>query len=160
MLKKRAPNLHELVWATAANVGNSAPRVAGEIISSAFPATWRCSQDEGADRIFRKGLIAEVKRILRSVGPDEEQRDFADIEQAFRPIVDRLKSRSYFVESADEYVSIPMLIAEPSLLEEAHKFMRKKGFECLAEADLLYDLYCAITEPAPRPAPAEGANAA
>jgi hypothetical protein len=49
------------------------------------------------------------------------------------------------VESADEYVDVPSLIAEPALLNDARKFMRRKGEECLAEAKILDELYAAVT---------------
>ena len=55
-----------------------------------------------------------------------------------------LRSKSYFVESAEEYVLIPDLIAEPPLLDDARRFMRQKGKECLDEADRLDALYAAV----------------
>ena len=49
------------------------------------------------------------------------------------------------MESAEEYVAIPALIAEPELLDDARRFMRRKGKECLDEADRLDALYVAVT---------------
>lgn len=160
MLKKRAPDFHELVWQAATRVGNSAPRVTNEIVETAFPATLRCARDEGAEKMLRRGIISEVKRILRAAGEDADQHDFSQIDPVHWDAVRELKSRSYFVEGTDEYVSVPRLINEPDLLDDARRFMRKKGLECIAEANRLDDLYLAVTdESPPRPASAEGAAA-
>ena len=40
---------------------------------------------------------------------------------------------------------VPDLIAEPDLLDDARRFMRRKGLECLAEANRLDALYTAVT---------------
>lgn len=147
MLNKRLANFVELVWTAAASVGNSAPRVADAIIKKAFPQTVKEAEIEGAITMLRTGVINEVKSILRgSFGP-EEQRDFSEIDEQFRPIVEHLKKKAYFVESAGEYVTVPRLIAEPDLLDDARKFMRRKGEECLAEADRLDELHAAVTAP-------------
>jgi hypothetical protein len=37
----------------------------------------------------------------------------------FAKIAQALKSKTYFVESADEYVDVPNLIADPALLDDA-----------------------------------------
>jgi hypothetical protein len=71
-----------------------------------------------------------------------------------------LRSKSYFAESAAEYVAIPDLIAEPELLDDARRFMRRKGIECLAEADRLDALYAAVTGTGRDTAPAARAVAA
>jgi hypothetical protein len=73
------------------------------------------------------------------------QTDFADRCDAFAPLVSDLRSKSYFVESAEEYVAVPNLIEDPELLNDARRFMRRKGRECLAEADRLDALYLAVT---------------
>jgi len=86
-----------------------------------------------------------VKRILRNRHDGLTQTDFADRCDAFAPLVSDLRSKSYFVESAQEYVVVPDLIAEPDLLDDARRFMRRKGLECLAEADRLDALYAAVT---------------
>ena len=106
-----------------------------------------CSQAraEGAMRMLRTGIISETKRILRNRRDLERQTDFADRCDAFAPLVSDLRSKSYFVESAEEYVAVPDLIAEPDLLDDARRFMRRKGLECLAEANRLDALYTAVT---------------
>ena len=105
-------------------------------------------------RMLRTGIISEVKRILRNRDDGLGQGDFADRCDAFAPLVRDLRSKSYFVESAAEYVVVPDLIAEPDLLDDARQFMRRKGLECLAEADRLDALYAAVTgEVAPRSSP-------
>jgi len=60
-----------------------------------------------------------------------------------------LRSKSYFVESAEEYVAVPDLIVEPDLLDDARRFMRRKGVECLTEADRLDALFAAVTSSDP-----------
>lgn len=145
MLNKRISDFHELVWKTAARVGNSAPKVVDEILRRAFPATTNAASDEGADKILRKGAISEVTRILKDTTDPNGQGDFADIDPAFHPLVKPLRSRTYYVESAGEYVSVPMLIADPALLDDARRYMRRKGEECIAEADRLDELFAAVT---------------
>lgn len=158
MLKKRAPEFHELVWQTASRVGNSAPRVTNEILDLAFPATAMCARDEGAETMLRRGVVEAVKRVLRSVGGEEpEQHDFSEIDPLYWDHVSILKSARYFVEEDGEYVSLPRLIKEPEKLDDARRFMRKKGRECIAEADALDELYFAVTD---GPAPAEGSTVA
>ena len=95
--------------------------------------------------MLRTGIISETKRILRNRRDLERQTDFADRCDAFAPLVSDLRSKSYFVESAEEYVAVPDLIAEPDLLDDARRFMRRKGLECLAEANRLDALYTAVT---------------
>ncbi len=99
--------------------------------------------------MLRTGIISEVKRILRNQDDGLSQADFANVCEAFAPLVKDLRSKSYFVESAQEYVAVPDLIAEPDLLDDARRFMRRKGIECLAEADRLDALFAAITSSDP-----------
>ncbi len=145
MLNKRVANFAELVWATAARVGNSAPAIADKIMKRAFPQTVSEAEVEGADRMLRVGVIAEVKRILKHGAADEAQADFSDLVPEFAKIARGLKSRTYFVETANEYVDVSGLIAEPALLDDARRYMRRKGEECLAEAKILDELYAAVT---------------
>lgn len=145
MLNKRIAHFHELVWAAAHRVGKSAPRVTNEIIQRAFPRTVAEAELEGADKMLRTGVIEEVKDILRAQTHNYDlQADFAEINEAFQPIVKKLSSKSYFVESLDEYVDVPTLINRPALLDDARQFLRRKGLETLAEAKLLDRLYKAV----------------
>ena len=144
MLNKRASDFTILVLNTAAMVGNNAGRIAEAIIRQAFPRTSAEADAEGADKALRIGVISEVKRVLRRSLDDADQIAFSDIDPAFRPIVQRLKSKTYFVESIEEYVLVSRLIGEPHLLDEAQKFMHRKGQECLAEADTLRELHRAV----------------
>lgn len=145
MLNKRSANFAELVWAAAAKVGNSAPAVADRIMKRAFPQTVSEARVEGADKMLRVGVIAEVKRILKHGAADEMQADFSDLAPEFAKIARDLKSKTYFVESANEYVDVASMIAEPALLDDARRYMRRKGQECLAEAEVLDELYAAVT---------------
>lgn len=148
------------IWAVASRLGNNAPRIADDIMEAAFPLTCSQARAEGAHRMLRTGIISEVKRILRNQDDGPAQADFADVCAAFRPLVKDLRSKSYFVESAAEYVAIPDLIADPDLLDDARRFMRRKGIECLAEADRLDALYAAVTGAASEDGPAARAVAA
>jgi hypothetical protein len=145
MLDSQTAAFAERVWAIAARVGNNAPKIADYIMEAAFPLTCTQAREEGALRMLRTGIISEVKRILRNRDDGLGQADFADRCDAFAPLVRDLRSKSYFVESAEEYVAVPELIAEPDLLDDARRFMRRKGLECLAEAERLDALYAAVT---------------
>jgi len=132
------------VWEIASRLGNNAPKIADDIMEGAFPLTCSRARQEGALRMLRTGIIAEVKRILRNQDDAMGQGDFSDVSETFGPLVRALRSKTYFVESAQEYVGIPALIAEPDVLDDARRFMRRKGIECLAEADRLDALYAAV----------------
>ncbi|HBG98251.1 MAG: hypothetical protein JKP98_18380 [Rhodobacteraceae bacterium] len=145
MLDSQSAAFAERVWEVASQLGNNAPRIADDIMGRAFPLTCSQARAEGALRMLRTGVISEVKRILRNREDGLGQADFADVCDGFAPLIKDLRSRSYFVESAEEYVAIPDLIAEPELLDDARRFMRRKGIECVAEADRLDALYAAVT---------------
>jgi len=145
MLDSQSAAFAERVWEVASQLGNNAPKIADDIMEGAFPLTCSQARAEGAMRMLRTGIISEVKRILRNRRDLERQADFADRCDAFAPLVSDLRSKSYFVESAEEYVAVPDLIAEPDLLDDARRFMRRKGLECLAEANRLDALYTAVT---------------
>ncbi|MSU91858.1 hypothetical protein GE300_19985 [Rhodobacteraceae bacterium 2CG4] len=145
MLDSQSAAFGERVWDHASRLGNNAPRIADEMMEAAFPLTCSQARQEGALRMLRTGIISEVKRILRNRDDGLGQADFADLCEAFAPLVRDLRSKSYFVESAEEYVAIPDLIAEPDLLDDARRFMRRKGIECLAEADRLDALFAAVS---------------
>jgi hypothetical protein len=145
MLNRRVANFAELVWTTAAKVGNNAPAIADKIIKRAFPETYSEAQIEGADKMLRTGVIESIKSILKHAASDDNQMDFSEIDPKFSRIVKKLKSKTYFVESAGEYVSVSRLIEEPDLLDDARRHMRRKGMECLAEAKVLDELYAKVT---------------
>ena len=145
MLDSQSAAFAERVWEYASRLGNNAPKVADEMMETAFPLTCSQARQEGALRMLRTGIITEVKRILRHRDDGLTQADFAEVCEAFAPIVKKLRSKSYFVESAEEYVGIPALIAEPDLLDDARRFMRRKGIECLGEANRLDALFIAVT---------------
>lgn len=145
MLDSQSAAFAERVWEVASQLGNNAPKIADDIMGEAFPLTCSQARAEGAMRMLRTGIISEVKRILRNRHDAVGQADFADRCDAFAPLVSDLRSKSYFVESAEEYVTVPDLIKDPDLLNDARQFMRRKGRECLAEADRLDALYAAVT---------------
>lgn len=146
MLNKRKSNFAELVWTSAAVVGNNAPAVADRIIREAFPLTISEAEIEGAATMLRVGVIAAVKDVLKNGAVSDDTIDFSEIDPAFGKIARRLKSKTYFVEMRNEYVSVAGLIRDPALLDDARRFMRRKGEECLAEAKNLDELYAAVTE--------------
>ncbi|MDN2584053.1 hypothetical protein [Aquibium sp. ELW1220] len=145
MLDSQSATFAERVWEVAAQLGNNAPKIADDIMGAAFPLTCSQARAEGALRMLRTGIITEVKRILRNRDVGLVQADFTEVCDGFAPLVKALRSKSYFVESAEEYVAVPDLIAEPDLLDDARRFMRRKGLECLAEADRLDALFVAVT---------------
>lgn len=145
MLDSQSAAFAERVWDHASRLGNNAPRIADEMMEAAFPLTCTQARQEGALRMLRTGIISEVKRILRNRDDGGHQADFAEVCAAFSPLVKDLRSKSYFVESAAEYVSVLDMITEPELLDDARRFMRRKGVECVAEADRLDALYAAVT---------------
>ena len=142
MLQKRNADFAEEVWRTSARLDSLSPtRIADDMIGRLFPVTLSAAEDEGAATMLRKGVVAAVKDVLASPSSHVAQADFASISPAFAPTVRTLKRPSYFVEGRGEYVSIAELIREPALLNDARGFMRRKGDECLAEADRLDQLY-------------------
>ena len=145
MLDSQSAAFAKQVWDSASRLGNNAPKIADEMMEAAFPMTCTQARQEGALRMLRTGIISEVKRILRNRDDGLGQSDFAEICAAFAPLVKDLRSKSYFVESAEEYVAVPDLIEDPDLLDEARRFMRRKGLECLTEADRLDALFMAVT---------------
>jgi hypothetical protein len=145
MLNSQSAAFAASVWEIASRLGNNAPRIADDIMEDAFPLTCSQARQEGALKMLRTGIITEVKRILRNQDDGLGQGDFCEVTETFAPLVRALRSKTYFVESAQEYVGIPDLIAEPDMLDDARRFMRRKGIECLAEADRLDALFAAVT---------------
>jgi hypothetical protein len=159
MPSTRTPDFAAHVWSAASVVGRSAPRIVDAILAEAFPETTSAAAAEGATRILRTGCITEVKRILRAPPGTNAQADLAEIDPSFQPLVERLQRPAYFVPERDEEVPVAALIAAPEQLDAARRFMRRKGMECLEEADRLDRLYEAVRRahcgPFP-PAPSAG----
>jgi hypothetical protein len=145
MLDSQSAVFAERVWEVASQLGNNDPKIADDMMETAFPLTCTQARQEGALQMLRIGIIIGVKRTLRNRSDVLGQSDFSELSENFAPLVQDLRSKSYFVESAEEYVSISGLIAEPDLLDDARRFMRRKGKECLDEADRLDALYVAVT---------------
>ncbi|WP_066112403.1 MULTISPECIES: hypothetical protein [unclassified Blastomonas] len=124
--------------------GKNAAAIANEVIEAAFPATAAAASNEGADAMLRQGVIAKVTKMLKTEN-EAGQIDFCDIADDFLPIVKRLHGHSHYVPSIGEYIHVGALIAEPELLDEARRFKRQKGLETIAEADVLDELYAAVT---------------
>lgn len=150
MLNSQTAQFASMVWVTANRVGNSAPKIADEIMQETFPETCSAAQQEGVFKMLRVGIITEIKRILRAGEDVDGQIDFGDDNEQFAHIISELKSKTYFVESAGEYVSVPDLISDPDLLDDARKFMRRKGVECIEEAARLDKLYLAVVTGKPQ----------
>lgn len=146
MLKSHVHEFNDAVWTASASLGTmNAPRVTDDIISRLFPDTVRASNHEGAFSIFRNGVLVQVRKVLGAKVDDDGQMSIFDIDPRFRPFAEKLKRGSYYVESLDEYVSLPRLIKEVTLLDDARKFLRRKGEETLAEANVLDQLYKAAS---------------
>lgn len=129
------------VWANARTQGLSAPKIADAMMREYWPATSEAAKAEEADSMFRRGVIVAVKEVLRTSPEDIGQLDFGAIDPQFAPLVEPLKRTTYYVPSLEALVPVAALIREPELLNEARKFMRQKGMECLGEARHLDRLY-------------------
>jgi hypothetical protein len=146
MLNTKLAPFIDLVWAKVAAIGYDAPKIADSVLGVAFPKTERAATEEGALSMLRDGVTSYIRKLIKKID-DERQGDFGDIEPRFREIVKRagLKNAVYFVEALGRHVTINDLIKEPPLLDDARQFMRRKGEECIAEADRLDELYLAVT---------------
>lgn len=145
--------LNSLIAESAAVVGMSAPKVANDILPLAFPEIVNATAESPlAASIFRTGLVADVTHVLKSLQSSAAQADFSDIDGAFQEQVKPLKSTTYTVPSIGVRVAVSDLIRMPSYLDEARRFMRQKGEECIDEAKRLDALYEAVTGTAPKPA--------
>ncbi len=143
MLNKLLADFHALVYEASMQVGSNAPAIADAVIKIAFPKTCSSAEQEGAGEIFRNGVISAVKKLIRRGSPDVTQYDFAEANEQFA-VISELKSVAYFVPQIAEYVSIPRLVSNPEHLDDARRFMRQKGEECIAEANRLDRLYEAV----------------
>lgn len=149
MPDKHPPDFATHVWHAAGRLGRSAPRIVDDILREVFPDTTEAAETEGATKILRTGCISEVKRVLRTEPQDEGQARFDEIDASFRPYVEPLQRPSYYVPEREEEVTVAELIAAPDELDAARRFMRRKGMECLAEADRLDVLYEAVVSQSP-----------
>jgi len=142
----RVASFAEAVWIAAGEVGKNAPKIADEVLRAIFPRTSTEAEKEGADRMLRRGVIEAIKKILSAVEADD-QGDFGEIDPSFASIVRRLHKGAYYVEGdVEEYIPVGQLIKNPEWLDSARKLMRRKGEECLAEAEVLDELYEVVIE--------------
>jgi hypothetical protein len=146
MLNKRIANFAEMVWSSARSVGANAPKICDDILRSVFPRTASEAEMEGADKMLRVGVIAAVKDVLKNSVGEPGQIDLNEAYPGLMPICEKLKSRTYYVPGRGEYVQVAELIEDAALLDDARKYMRQKGEECLSEADTLDQLYHALME--------------
>lgn len=148
MLKSHVHHFNDAVWAASARLETmNVPKVTDDIISRLFPETVSAASHEGASSIFRNGVLVQVRKVLSAKVEDEGQMSMFDIDQQFRPFAEKLKRGSYFVESLDEFVPLPRLIRELTLLDDARRYLRRKGEETLAEASVLDQLYKVASAP-------------
>jgi len=147
MLTDKHQVFYQSVHAAMMEVGNNAPRIADRVIHEAFPDTSEAAEREGADKMLRDGVIIFIAKYLKrsAAAPAEAQMDFADITDEFRDIVKKLSSTSHYVPSLQQHMPVGYLISNPEHLDEARHYKRQKGLETLAEADVLDELYEAVT---------------
>lgn len=139
-------DLTAAIWEATVRLGTrSAPRITDDLLSRNFPDSRAATERDGLDVVLRRGLVDHVTRILKAANDDPAQADLAEIHPSFHSLARALKSRSYYVEQLAEQVPVARLIAAPKLLDDARKFMRRKGIECIEEARRLDDLYAAVT---------------
>lgn len=147
MLNDKLQLFYQAVHSAMMEVGNNAPRIADRVIHEAFPDTAEAAEREGADKMLRDGIIIFVAKYLKrnTNVPTDGQLDFAGISDEFRDIVKKLSSSSHYVPMLQQHMPVGFLIANPDHLDEARQFKREKGLETLAEADVLDELYEAVT---------------
>lgn len=146
MLKETLSHFYVMVDEARAKVGDNAGRITDEVMERAFPETVGAALQEGCDLMLREGVLNAVKDYIRKPGKDTRQRTFEDVHPDLMPHVKKLGAVAYYVPrlNGGEHVSVPDLIASPTDLDAARKFMRLKGEETLHEADLLDELYEAV----------------
>lgn len=146
MLTDKLQEFYRHVHAAIIEVGNSAPRIADRVIAEAFPATCEAAEREGADKMLRDGVVAFLTNWLkRNSNTPEDQGDFAELSHEFKSIVVKLHNASHYVPTLQQHMPVGFLIGNHEFLDEARKFKRQKGEETLAEADVLDELYDAVT---------------
>jgi hypothetical protein len=145
MLKSKLHDFYSLIENAQVVHGGNVPLITRMVIDAAFPETVEAADREGCNSMLYAGVKEAVSKYVRSRQILPEQGSFADVCEKFADYIAELKSTSYTVPSLGEAVSVERLVAFPDLLDEARKFMRQKGVECLAEAKRLDDLYNAVT---------------
>jgi hypothetical protein len=134
-----------LVWSMASQLGRRSGPIADVILRLAFPRTALEAEIEGADKMLRNGLRRSVNRILHHKLTEGERAAFIAIDERFAPLVRKLHSTSYYVESRGEQVPLAELIAHPPLLHDARRYLRRKGAETIAVSGALDELFFAVT---------------
>lgn len=130
--------------------GNSAPGIADAVITTTYPKTVKVSQKEGAYGLLRTGVVVFVRAYLKGEGihitptADADQAGMWEIAPGFQEVAAQLTHEEYFVPSLGDFVPKAKLIALPPLFDEARKFVRSKGDECIAEADRMDIAYVAL----------------
>lgn len=133
-----------VVWSHARRLGLNIGLITDAIIRDLFPHTSRAAEDEGADVMLRSGVGQAVRKQIKKPTPIGEQIDLSRVDPPFHSIALELRNHTYFVESLGEFKPVHALIRNPALLDEARKYLQRKGLETLAEADRLDDLYEAV----------------
>jgi len=150
MLKDHRAHFYAAVDRIRLEVGDSAPKIADEAISLAFPKSYDMTREEGCDDLLRIGVINAVKTYIKKPGADERQKSFNDLEPDILPYVEPLRSTSFFVPSTygeqedmgvkGVYVPINELVGSQDRLESACVFLEGKAKEVSAEAKRLREL--------------------
>jgi hypothetical protein len=144
MLADKLCRFNDLVSRARAEIGMNAPAIADRVIGAAFPETVDAAEREGADKMLRQGVIAQIKNIFKAKHGDPAQGDFMHICDEFRPIVSRLQSDTQYVPELAEFIEVAALIDNPEWLDSARKFKHLKADETKAEAKILDELYEAV----------------
>jgi hypothetical protein len=147
MLKETLSHFYVLIDQARGKVGENAGRITDEVLEAAFPETFGTAMTEGCDLMLREGVLNAVKAYIKRPPASDRQRTFEDVVPGLMSHVKKLGNAAYWVPrlNGGEHVSVPDLIACPADLDAARKFMRLKGEETLHEADLLDELYEAVT---------------
>lgn len=134
--------LSDAVWEAVGKIGTmNTAKVVDHIIEEVLPETVATSRREGVYGMLRSGVMTHVRKILGAKIEEECAPSLFDLHQSLAPYASTLKRGAYYVESLDEFVSLARLVKETSLLDEARRYMRRKGEETLAEANALDKLY-------------------
>jgi hypothetical protein len=141
--------------------GNSAPNIADAVIDVCYPQTVKVAKGEGAYGVLRTGVVVFVRAYLKGEGErvtaaDDATAGMWEIAPGFQEVAAQLTHGEYYVPSVADFVPKGKLIALPALFDEARKFIRSKGDECIAEADRMDIAYAALMrlkgkDPPPEP---------
>jgi hypothetical protein len=144
MLNSQTNVLNDAVWAAVAKLDTmNTAKIVDHIIEEAAPGTVAAARHEGFFPMLRSGVMAHVRKILGTKIDEDGAPSLFDIHPDLAPYASALKRGAYYVESLDEFVSLAALIENVRLLDDARKYMRRKGEETLAEANALDKLYYA-----------------